>query len=119
MNNDRVFRSPFLQKGYGLGGYFKRFFNWITPLTQQYIVPKVTAGLKDVGSNVINAAANIAQDALKGRNFKESINEHGENVVDVLQQKAESIIKGAGKRKKKNSKNKKLKNKRTKKDIFN
>ena len=36
-----VFRGSIYQKGYGLGGNFRKFFNWIVPLFQKYALPTI------------------------------------------------------------------------------
>jgi hypothetical protein len=36
-----VFRGSIYQKGHGLGGNFRKFFNWIVPLFQKYAMPTI------------------------------------------------------------------------------
>ncbi len=48
------FRGSVYQKGYGLGGSFKRFFKWIIPIFKQHALPKIEIGLKQVGSEALS-----------------------------------------------------------------
>lgn len=55
--------QPF-QKGYGIGGWFKRLFRTALPF--------ITKGAKSVGKEVLRTGTQIANDLLDGRNIKES-----------------------------------------------
>ena len=72
-----VFRALKYQKGYGLGGVFKRLFKWIMPIIKEKAVPI----LKTVGKSVLKGTSNIAKDALDGRNVKESANDRFEETL--------------------------------------
>ena len=66
--NYPVFHAMKFQRGYGLGGVFKKLFKWIVPIFKERAVPL----LKSVGESVIKGTANVAKDALKGRNVRDS-----------------------------------------------
>ena len=124
-----VFRALKYQKGYGLGGVFKRLFKWIMPIIKEKAVPI----LKTVGKSVLKGTSNIAKDALDGRNVKESANDRFEETLKELSDKA-GVMQGNGGigssmntpiNKKKNrimkiirNKSKKKNSKKRKRDIF-
>lgn len=122
-----VFRGVPIQRGYGLGGIFKRFFSWIMPIVKEHALPKIKEGAKVISSEVLNSVGNIAADAIDGRNIKESVNNNFESSVSNIKRKAEDALKGRGYKRRRNTKTKKSKsnsNKRNKKrfrksiDIF-
>lgn len=84
--------SPF-QRGYGLGGTFRRFFSWIMPIVQKHAMPAI----KEVGRTAISTAADIAKDAVSGKDLKESAQERVSAAIDSIKNKAESkLIDGKG-----------------------
>lgn len=91
INKIPVFEGYRIQRGYGLGGVFRRLFKWIIPIVKQHAVPVV----KTVGHEVIKGATNWAKDALKGKNFKESANQRLEETLNELSHKA-GVMKGDG-----------------------
>lgn len=62
------FRGPSYQKGYGLGGGFRRFFSWFIPLLKENSLPL----FKNVGRNLVQSVADIAKDSLNGEDVEES-----------------------------------------------
>ncbi len=97
-----VFRGPMFQQGYGLEGYFKRFFKWIVPIAQTHFLPKLKSGLESVGNQAVESASNFARDTIKGKNVKESAKERFEEGVDVIKDKVEKNLSGNGKKRKPN-----------------
>lgn len=89
--NYPVFHAMKFQRGYGLGGVFKKLFNWIVPIFKEKAVPI----LKSVGDSLIKGTANVAKDALKGRNVRESANERFEETLNELSDKA-GVMRGKG-----------------------
>lgn len=90
------------QKGYGLGGVFRKFFKWVLPILKEHALPIV----KTVGKEVLRGASNIANDKLNGKNLKESAKAR---IKESLNSLAESVQSGEGyKRKQKQNKIKKL-----------
>jgi hypothetical protein len=86
-----VYRGAYMQKGFGLGGTFAKFFKWILPL--------VRPALASVGNKAVDMASNIAEDVSVGKTFNES----GTHINTALTNAKESIekkLKG-GKRKRK------------------
>ena len=55
-----------LQKGYGLGRVFSRLFRYIMPIIKEKGLPI----LKSVGETALKGVSNLANDALKGKNFE-------------------------------------------------
>ena len=106
----QVFRGSPFQRGYGLGNAFKRFFTWAIPLLKQYAMPIA----KNVGKEIVNNVANVANDAIEGKNIKDSVKDRIQTSLEKLKNQ-----KGSGKRKRKQKQNiyKKSKKQRTL-DIF-
>lgn len=96
--NYPVFRGSVYQRGYGLGNVFQRFFSWALPLLKQHALPIA----KVLGKEVINNVASVANDAIDGRDIKESVNEKLKNTLEKLQ-------KGKGVKRKSNKESKKKK----------
>lgn len=94
-----VFRGAAFQKGYGLGGAFRRFFTWFLPLLKEHTLPIA----KNFGKEIVQNVANIANDAINGENIEESAKKHVENSMKKINQSGKGYIK------KRNLKNTKLK----------
>ena len=103
-----VFRGMISQKGYGLGGIFRKFFSWIMPIVREHAIP-VT---KSIGKEVIKGAVNLAKDSLDGSDIKDSAKARLKEVINNISEK--QIGRGK-KRKNNNKKYKKTKYKRNKK----
>jgi hypothetical protein len=110
-----IFRGPMFQQGYGVGGYFRRFFRWIVPLAEKHLLPYVKTGMQNVGSKVVDTASMLTKDALYGKLTKASANEQIEKTIGELKDQAESTLKGSGRAKRPKIIFKKRKKKR---DIF-
>jgi hypothetical protein len=91
INKSPVFEGYRFQRGYGLGGIFRKLFKWIMPIMKQHAVPVA----KTVGQELLKGATNIAKDAFKGRNLKESANQRFEETLTELSNKA-GVMKGDG-----------------------
>ena len=119
-----IYRGIRNQKGYGLGGVFRKLFRFIIPIIKQHSVPI----LRSVGESALKGATNFASDTLAGQNIKDSANRRLMETLNELKDKAG--MKGSGINKRKfqddfgySKKKKKLtrnikKTKRRKKDIF-
>ncbi|GFY12761.1 uncharacterized protein F54H12.2 [Trichonephila clavipes] len=81
------------QKGYGIGGWFKRLFRTALPFLK--------SGAKSVGKEVLKTSTQIANDMLEGQSFPESArqrtNETGKKLIKKAIQKADEMI-GRGKK---------------------
>ncbi|GFX97562.1 uncharacterized protein F54H12.2 [Trichonephila clavipes] len=66
-NGLSYYQSQSFQKGYGIGGWFKRLF--------RSALPFLSRGAKSVGKEVLRTGAQIANDLLEGRNLQESAKE--------------------------------------------
>lgn len=77
------FKGQSYQKGYGLGGFFRKFFKWASPYISK-IMPIIKQGAKHVGKEVIDSAANIAKDVLEGKDLKESSSTRINDSIDNL-----------------------------------
>ena len=94
--NTGIYRGAPYQRGYGLGGTFKRFFNWIVPHVKKHALPAIESGAKVVGRTALSTAADIAKDVSSGRNFKEAAEERIDSAVESLKEKAEKSFSGKG-----------------------
>lgn len=94
--NYDYFRGNISQKGYGLGGTFKRFFKWIVPIFKRHALPVVQSGLKTVGKEVLSSAANIANDVVMGKNLRDSANENITGSINKLKETFEKKMEGQG-----------------------
>jgi hypothetical protein len=106
-----VFQGTKYQRGYGFGNIFKKLFKWVMPIFEQKAVPI----LKTVGKTILKGTTNFAEDAIDGKNVKESAKRRFEESLDELSDKA-GVMRGNGfkrpiNKKRKIATNKKKKNK--------
>lgn len=92
------------QRGYGLGGTFRKFFSWIVPIFKKHALPVLNDGLKEVGKTALTTAADIAKDTVNGINIRDSFRERTNTALDTLKEKAEKKLEGRGYRINKNKK---------------
>jgi hypothetical protein len=80
--------------GYGIGkGYrFKSFPRWILPVAKTHEVPTLKVEAEFVGSEAIKTAANIATDAIDGKELNESVKERAKESIGCLSEKTQAII---------------------------
>lgn len=107
-----VFRGMDIQRGYGLGGIFKKFFSWIMPIVREHALP-VT---KTIGKEMLKGAINVANDSLEGKNVKESAKSRTKEVLNNL--KETQLGKGYKRKQKKIKLHQKPKKLKRSKDIF-
>ncbi len=104
-----VFRGYSNQRGYGLGGIFKKFYKFIMPLFKTHALPMLKKGAEVVGTEAIKTAANIANDAISGQNIKEASQKHVHDAINNLSTQAqESLQSGSGRKYKKKVKKRKI-----------
>jgi hypothetical protein len=117
---NRFFRGSDIQKGYGLGrrnphqvgygigGLFSKFMNFMRPYlsrAKNFALPILKSGAESVGKEVVKTAAEIAKDLIDGKKFSESAEKHINSSVDSLGEKIEKTMVGKGyKRKQKSEK---------------
>lgn len=119
MLSNGVYRGSPYQQGYGLGGTFRKFFKWIVPLLKKHALPHIESGIKQVGKTALSTAADIAKDAVSGKNVRVAATERINTAVESLKERAENSLEGKGiKRKKKFKKFVVLKKKTKFQDIF-
>ena len=71
------------------------------PLFKTHALPVLKKGAEVVGTEAVRTAANIANDAISGRNFKEATRERLNEAVNSLSTKAqESFQSGSGRKRK-------------------
>ena len=117
-----TFKGTLYQRGYGLGGTFKRFFNWIVPLFKKNALPLIKQGATAVGKEALGTVANIARDVVDGKPINESVKENANTAISNLQTKAEKVLTGKGIKRRRSKKKiiilKKSNKKRKIEDIF-
>jgi hypothetical protein len=80
------YRGARFQRGYGIGGIFKR-----------YAIPLFKQGAKVVGKRALQAATEVGQDVLRGKNVRESAKTHGgELVKDFAEKGARTLLRQTG-----------------------
>ena len=83
------YRGARMQRGYGIGGIFKSLARYAIPLFKQ--------GAKVVGKRALQAATEVGQDVLQGKNVRESVETHGGKVVkDFAEQGARTLLRQTG-----------------------
>jgi hypothetical protein len=83
------YRGARLQRGYGTGGIFKSLARYAIPLFKQ--------GAKVAGKRALQAATEVGQVVLQGKNVRESVKTHIEKVVkDFVEQGARSPLRQTG-----------------------
>jgi hypothetical protein len=116
-----VFQGHRYQQGMGLGNMFRSFFKWFAPVFKTHALPVLKSGAKTVGTEAIQTVANIATDAIHGKN---TAKERSTEALNNLSSKAKAYIQqGSGHKKGKKRKTKIIckssKKRRTRvKDIF-
>ena len=86
------FRGARIQRGYGIGGIFKSLARIAIPLFKR--------GAKAVGKRALQAATEVGQDVLEGRNVIESAKSRGKQAAgDVAKAAANKVIVGRGRKK--------------------
>jgi hypothetical protein len=87
--NTAGYRGARFQRGYGIGGIFKSLARYAIPLLKQ--------GAKVVGKRALQAATEVGQDVLQGKNVKVYVKTHGGDVVkDFAEQGAKVLLQQAG-----------------------
>ena len=93
------FSGAQVQRGYGIGDVFKRFFKWFLPVVSKHALPVVKKAGKSVGKEFINATAQLANDTMAGKYFKTSAQNVTENAISNFANKITNDQLGSGKRK--------------------
>jgi hypothetical protein len=88
------YRGSQYQRGYGLGGSFRRFFSWLVPIVQKHALPAINSGLQEIGKTALSTAADIAKDTVAGKSFKDSTQQRVNSAIDSLKEKAEKNMSG-------------------------
>jgi hypothetical protein len=99
------FNAPVFQRAYGMKGrciarMLRNSMRWITPLARKHIVPKIEAGAKYVGTNLVETLANVAKDTIEGQNINDAAKDRFQDLADDLKQKTENVLQGNGVKKK-------------------
>ncbi len=99
--NYMLYQGGARQRGYGIGGVFKSMFKYLIPLFRTHALPTIKKGAEIVGNEAIRAVGNIATDAIKGQNLKDSIQQHASNAVENLTNQVQAKFQsGSGKKRK-------------------
>ena len=111
------YRGVSFQKGYGIGGIFRRLF--------RAALPFLVKGGKTIGKEALLTGSRIASDVLSGQNFEEAVKtrskESGKHLAQKALDKVQSMV-GRGKYKRKRKQHKTFISKKARKergrDIF-
>ena len=83
------YRGARFQRGYGIGGIFKSL--------ARYAIPLFLQGAKVVGKRALQAATEVGQDVLRGKNVRVSAKTHGGEVVkDFAEKGARPLLRQTG-----------------------
>jgi hypothetical protein len=83
------YRGACFQRGYGIGGIFNSLARYAIPLFKQ--------GAKVVSKRALQAATEVGQDVLRGKNVRESVKTHGGEVVkDFAEKGAMTLLRQTG-----------------------
>ena len=86
------FRGARMQRGYGIGSIFKSLARYAIPLFKQ--------GAKVFGKRALQAATEVGQDVLQGKNVKEAFKSRGKQAAsDVAKNAAKKVMTGKGRKK--------------------
>ena len=81
------FRGARMQRGYGIGSIFKSLARYAIPLFKQ--------GAKVVGKRALQAATEVGQDVLQGKNVKEAFKSRGKQAASDV---AKKVMTGKGRK---------------------
>ena len=109
-----VFRGVRYQRGYGLGGVFRKLFRYIIPIVKEHGVPL----LKTVGKTALKSATNLANDAIDGKDLKESAKLRLKETFENIKNNSNLSGNGIKNKKRKKLTRKVIKNQKRKLDIF-
>ena len=72
-----VYRSPYAQKGYGLGGIFRGVAKFFRPVARNVVKvfskPAVKKVLKTVGEEAVNTGGEVLIDSLRGNDVEKTL----------------------------------------------
>ena len=86
------FRGVGMQRGYGIGGIFKRLARYAIPLFKQ--------GAKVAGKRALQAGTEVGQDIIQGENVKESFkSRRKQEASDVVENAAKKVYDRKGSQK--------------------
>jgi hypothetical protein len=91
-----VYYGARYQRGKGISSMFKSFARWTLPVAKTHLVPVLKDAAKFVGSEAIKTAANIATDAIDGKELNESVKERAKESICSLSEKTQAIIQKGG-----------------------
>jgi hypothetical protein len=91
-----VYYGARYQRGMGIGIMFKSFARWILPVAKTHVVPVLKDAAEFVGSEAIKTAANIATDAIDGKELNKSVKERAKESIGSIIEKIQSIIQKGG-----------------------
>lgn len=111
-NGMQSFRGSTMQRGYGLGGFFKGLARSFAPVLKR--------GVVHAGKKAFKTGIEVLQDVSSGKSFKKAIKERGKQNINEMVSDIKSEIKQSTSTRKRASKKKgSLKNQKKKKiDIF-
>jgi len=90
------------QHGAGLGTMFRRLASWVVPIFKKHALPVIESGIKTVGQEALDSAADVAKDLISGKNLKDASSDRLITAIENLKQKAENKLSGKGIKRKKN-----------------
>ena len=82
-----VFKGPVLQRGYGLGGFFKGLSRTFAPVVKR--------GLVSAGKKALETGVEVLGDVVRGKNVKQAIRSRvKENAKELFQSAIKDVTQG-------------------------
>lgn len=91
-----TYNGKLYQRGYGLGGQFRRFFKWVVPLFKKHALPKLKDAAKTLGKEALSSVSDISKDLISGVDVKTASTQRINEAIDNLASKAENKLEGNG-----------------------
>ena len=95
-NNYNVYQGKLFQKGYGLGGHFRRFFNWVKPIFTKHALPALKESSKTLGKEAISSISDISKGIIEGKNLNDAVNTRVSQAISNIKDKVEKKLEGKG-----------------------
>ena len=83
-NGYNIYQGRLYQKGYGLGGVFRKFFNWITPIFKKHALPVLKESGRTLGKEALSSLSDISQDIIKGDNVEKAITSRASKAIENI-----------------------------------
>ena len=95
-NSYNIYQGKMYQKGYGLGGVFRKFFKWIKPIFKKHALPLLKESGRTLGKEALSSITDISQGLIRGENVDDIITSTTSKAIDNIKGKVEKKLDGNG-----------------------